>query len=60
MITFTAQAEELISKLGDKEDVKKRLITIAEKRTVIIAGSDVIRFMIKGDLDNNLYAEDIQ
>ena len=51
---FSQQAEEMISKLANPEEAKKRLIDLAINRNIIITGSDVIKFMIKGEIEESL------
>ncbi len=53
-IKFSKQAEDLISKLENKEEIRKILIEQAKARDMWITGSDVIKFLVTGKVAENM------
>lgn len=60
MIIFSKQAEDMISQMKNSDEFKKMIIIAAEKRNILITGSDIIRFMIKGDINANIHGGDLK
>ena len=54
MITFSAQAEQMLDKIANKEEIKKQLIELAEKRILVIGGGDVYKFLVSGQIMNSI------
>ncbi len=49
-VQFSEQANKIINQLNNKEEVRKKLIELANKRQMIITGGDIMMYLIKGEL----------
>jgi len=57
-IKFSKQAETMISKMANPPLVKSQLLELASKRSLIISGGDVLKYIICGDILTKIDPED--
>jgi hypothetical protein len=53
-IKFSKQAEELLSKLEKKDEIRAILLKQAQERAMWITGSDIIKYLVTGKVAENM------
>lgn len=60
-LELTKQAEKMVNRLDKKEEHINVILNQAKKRKLIIGGGDIIKYMITGEISQNIVnSEDIK